>query len=95
MKVYWTDQAKAQLRTIHDYMASTSPDYARRMIDRLTRRSEQIGAFPQSGRVVPEFDIELVREILEGPYRIIYTVRQERVDVLAVIHGARKVLLDK
>ena len=75
MKVYWTEQALGQLRAIHDYIAQNSPGYARRTVDRLTRRSEQIGAFPLSGRVVPEFDIEPVREILEGPYRIVYAVR--------------------
>ena len=95
MKVYWTDQALGHLRAIHDYVAQTSPEYARRTVDRLTRRSEQIGAFPHAGRVVPEFDIDPVREVLEGSYRIIYAIRSDRVDVLAVIHGARKVLLDE
>ncbi len=28
------------------------------MIDRLTRRSEQIGIFPYSGRAVPEFEVD-------------------------------------
>ena len=95
MKVYWTDQARNHLHAIHDYIALTSPDYARNTVDRLTRRSEQIGAFPHSGRIVPEFDIDPVREVLEGSYRIIYAVRAERVDILAIIHGARKVLLDE
>lgn len=95
MKVYWTDRAVNDLRALHDYIARTSPDYAQRMIDRLTRRSEQIGAFPYSGRTVPEFEIEPVREVLEGSYRIIYGIRADRVDVLAVIHASRKILLDE
>lgn len=40
MKVYWTDQALGHLRAIHDYIAQTLPEYARRTVDRLTRRSE-------------------------------------------------------
>lgn len=30
-----------------------------------------------------------IREILEGPYRIIYRVHPGRVRILAVVHGAR------
>ncbi len=95
MKVYWTDRAVNDLHAIHDYIARTSPEYAQRMIDRLTRRSEQIGVFPYSGRTVPEFEIEPVREVLEGSYRIIYGIRADRVDVLAIIHSSRQILLDE
>lgn len=95
MKVYWTNTARGHLQAIHDYIARTSPEYARRTVDRLTRRSEQIGAFPRSGRIVPEFDIDPVREVLEGSYRIIYAVRTDRIDVLAIIHHARKMLIDE
>src|ERR1041385_219026 len=54
VKVLWTDSAVPQLQAIHDYVAQTSPDYAVRIVDRLTRRSIQIAAFPTSGRMVPE-----------------------------------------
>jgi hypothetical protein len=33
--------ALAQLQAIHDFLAQTSPDYAVRIINRLTRRSIQ------------------------------------------------------
>ena len=91
MKVFWTEAALSQLQAIHDYIAQTSPDYALRMVDRLTRRSIQIADFPFSGRMVPEYEVNEVREIIESPYRIIYLVdsAQSRVDVLAVVHGSR------
>ena len=89
MKVLWTASALAQLQAIHDYLARTSPDYAVRIIDRLTRRSIQIANFPNSGRVVPEYDRKEIREVIEGRYRIIYLVQLAQVQVLAVIHGAR------
>lgn len=57
MKVVWTDTAKRNLRTIHDYIAQDSPAYAKRMVDRLTNRSKQIAVFPLSGRIVPEFRV--------------------------------------
>ncbi len=70
MKVLWTNSAVAQLEAIHDYIAQTSPEYARRIVDNLTRRSIQIGAFPFSGRMVSEYQINEVRELIEGPYRV-------------------------
>ena len=89
MKVLWTASALAQLQAIHDYLAQTSPDYAVRIIDRLTRRSIQIANFPNSGRMVPEYERKEIREVIEGPYRIIYLVELAQVRVLAVIHSAR------
>ena len=91
MKVLWTEAALSQLEAIYDYIAHTSPDYATRMIDRLTRRSIQISGFPLSGRIVPEYQSNEIREVLEWPYRIIYLVRlnESQIEILAVVHGAR------
>lgn len=89
MKVEWTDTAIGHLSAIYDYIALDAEEYAKRMVDRLTRRSEQIGNSPYSGRSVPEFEDKFIREVIEGPYRIIYYIKPEQIDVLAVIHGAR------
>ena len=89
MKVCWTDEAQRHLDDIHRHIAGDSPFYARRMVDKITRRSRQISAFPRSGRMVPEYQDIDVREVVEPPYRIVYRVAADRVDVLAVFHGAR------
>lgn len=47
-----------------------------------------------SGHLVPEYEIEQIREIIENPYRIIYYIKPDQIDILAVIHGARNILLD-
>ena len=74
---------------IHEYIARDSPVYAQRMIDRLTRRSEQIAGFPLSGGMVPEYEADDIRQVIEKPYRLIYRVRSNQVDILAVVHGAQ------
>jgi plasmid stabilization system protein ParE len=43
MKVHWTNNAVDHLVNIYEYISLNSPTYARRMVDRITRRSEQIG----------------------------------------------------
>ena len=91
MKVEWTDAALEQLWVIHEYLAQSSPRYAQRVVDRLTKRTQQIRNFPLSGRIVPEFDKPQIQEVIEGPYRIIYYIKPDQIDVLAVIHGAQEI----
>lgn len=95
MKVCWTDTAQKHLDAIYNYIAQNSPQYAKRMVDRLTIRSQQISLHPLSGRIVPEYDMNQIREVIEGPYRIIYYLKPDQIDVLAVIHGAMDITQDK
>jgi toxin ParE1/3/4 len=89
MRVVWTPLAERHLDDIFRFIAESSPDYALRMVDRLTRRSQQLGRFPESGRAVPEIGREAIREVFEGSYRLIYGIKAAQVDVIAVIHSAR------
>ena len=90
MKVRWTDHARRQLAAIHDHIALDSERYALRVVDRLTRRTQQIANFPRSGRVVPELQQDDIREVIEPPYRLVYRIRADQIDVLTVFHGAQQ-----
>ncbi len=68
MRVHWTDNAIKQLVNIYEYISLTSPTYAKRMVDKITRRSEQIVEYSLSGRKVPEYNAKDIREIIEKPY---------------------------
>jgi len=89
MRVHWTDNAIVHLLDIYEYIAHDSPVYAKRMIDRITRRSQQIAGFPKSGRKVREYEADDIREMIEKPYRIIYRIKSDQIDVLAVVHCAQ------
>jgi len=89
VKVRWTATARRHLRAIREYIAKDSEYYAQRVIGRIIDRSEQIAEFPMSGREVPEYDRSDIRELFESPYRIIYRIKRDAIDVIAVIHGAR------
>jgi toxin ParE1/3/4 len=92
MKVLWTQTAQDHLDAIYAYIAQDSPEYALRIVDRLTRRSQQIADMPLSGRRVPVYEMDQVREVVERPYRIIYHIKPDQIDVVAVLHGARDIL---
>ena len=89
MKILWTESAISQLTDIYEFIAKDSPQYALRMVDRITARSKQIQLFPELSQVVPEYNRDDIREMIEGPYRVIYRTESGRAIVLAVIHGAR------
>ncbi len=72
MRVFWTDKATSHLLSIYEYVQQDSPIYAEKLLDKLISRSEQLSLFPYSGRKVPEYDAENIREVFEGKYRIIY-----------------------
>ena len=86
MRVHWTNRAKARLRLIHDYIAEDSPMNALKVVDRVTARSQQLTELPNSGRRVPEYERSDVRELLVNPYRIIYKIKSDQIDVLTVMH---------
>lgn len=45
--------------------------------------------FPKSGRVVPEYNIENLREKIYDNYRIVYHLKDELIEIVAICHGAR------
>jgi len=92
-EVVWTRQAVADIEGIHAYIARDSDRYATLVRERLVQSVDRLRAFPLSGRIVPEFGDESIREILWGSYRIVYRVRGPLAEVLTVFHGSR--LLDR
>lgn len=60
------------------------------MATRLYGAVDQLAAFPDSGRIVPERRDPVLRELVRPPYRIVYERAADRVDILTIFHGARR-----
>jgi addiction module RelE/StbE family toxin len=90
MRVVWTDEARAHLAGIHDFIKHDAPFYATQTIDKLTRRVEQLIDHPRSGRIMPNYDDENLRELIAHPYRLVYRIKPDRIDIIAVFHGAQQ-----
>ncbi len=86
MRVRFTDEAKAKLRAIHTHIAQDSPARAKTMIERLTKCAQRLVNLPFSGRQVPEYPLDILREVLERPYRIIYRIKPDEIEVVTIIH---------
>lgn len=86
MTVIWSAEAHAQLAAIHEYVSRDAPREADALIRRLVDRVVQLKTVPQSGRRVPEYPDDDLRELMSRPYRIIYRQRDERLEVVTVMH---------
>ena len=83
--------AEADLEAIVSYVARENPQAALRLGRALVASLRSLEAFPELGRVVPEFNQESLREIVRRPYRIIYRVNgaAEQIEVIRFWHGSR------
>jgi addiction module RelE/StbE family toxin len=89
-QVKWTEKAQKHLKDLHDYIAKDSILYAQRFIRSLINSSTILEKNPYAGRMVPEFDLESIREIIFRNYRIVYRVQNNKdIEILAVYSGAR------
>lgn len=89
-KISWSNLALDDLRDIYYYVAQDSEKYADRLMDKITRRVDLLANFPKMGREVPEFKEELIRELIEGNYRIIYRISLEGdIGIARIHHSAR------
>ena len=81
----WTFQALEQLDEVGEFHAKTSSKYARYLVDTILRKTETLENFPRMGRVVPETNMESIRELIVNKYRIIYSLpNMDEVFVLTV-----------
>lgn len=89
MTVVWTETALEHVAAIKLYISQTSAVYAEQVTRRILDRGKQLETFPESGRVVPEVGRPEIREVFELPYRVIYRVTPQRVEIVAVVHARR------
>ena len=88
-RVVWSQRAFQDLEAIASYIAADSAAYAGNVVKRIVGMSQSLARFPRSGRMVPEFDDEAIRELLVYSYRVIYRIEGGEVTIAAVVHGKR------
>jgi len=87
MKLAWTKRAQDDLISIGKYIAEDNLVNAKKWIKKLRARARKITDAPMSGRVVPEFENNNIREVLLGNYRIVYLVQNETILIITVFEG--------
>lgn len=89
VKIRWTRLAVEDLDSAYDYIATTNPTAARAVIARIGSALEALKAHPLIGR---KGRVEGTRELVvpDTPFVVAYRMAKARVEILGVIHGARR-----
>ena len=90
MNITWSESSLAQLEAIHAYIALNSPQYATAVLQRIRDRVTKIPLQPMAGEVVPEFNVPQIRQVIASPYRILYRISAEEIEILGVLHGSQQ-----
>lgn len=77
-EINWTNPALQDVEAIAEYIARDSEHFAKIQTTRFFERVEMLKEFPYAGRVVPELSIKTIRELIEGNYRIVYKIVNEK-----------------
>jgi plasmid stabilization system protein ParE len=87
MKTEWSARAQRDLWRFYDRVSEDNPTVAAEWTDRFLERADAVATMPNAGREVPEFGLAQIREVLVGPYRIVYEIQKTRIWVLTLQEG--------
>jgi addiction module RelE/StbE family toxin len=84
--------AKNDLREIIKYISKNNPMNALNVLKKIEDRINSLNHFPERGGYVPELlrkNIKDYRQLMESPWRIIYKIDKNIVNVLIIIDSRR------
>jgi toxin ParE1/3/4 len=87
--VIWAYSAEEDLDAAAAYIHKDSPAYAASFVDRALEAGRSLDEFAVRGRIVPELRDSSIREIFIYSYRLVYRIEDNRISILALIHGRR------
>jgi toxin ParE1/3/4 len=89
LAIRWTRQGIADLDHVFDFVATTNLRAARVMVETIDRAVEGLTAHPQIGR---PGRVAGTRELVvpRTPYIVAYRLGRGAIEIVGVIHGARR-----
>jgi plasmid stabilization system protein ParE len=75
------------------YATQLVPEVGERLVRELFARTEQLAAFPESGRIVPEFGVKTIRELIHPPFRLVYRIDPATIWIIRVWRSERVLTL--
>ncbi|MRR16185.1 MAG: type II toxin-antitoxin system RelE/ParE family toxin [Deltaproteobacteria bacterium] len=71
------------------YRDQQVPDAGNKLLDEIVSQVEKLADFPESGRIVPEFGIANLREIIYPPFRIVYRLDGHKIRIIRIWRSER------
>jgi addiction module RelE/StbE family toxin len=86
--IRWTPTAFQDLANLHAYISRDNPRAADSTLEAIRKGLLTAEAFPEAGRKSRRF--KGCHELILSPYIIVYRHKSKAIDVVSIIHGARK-----
>ena len=90
MELLVARSALEDLQTIKAYYREQGvPEIGQRFVDDILQSLQRLNDHPDSGRMVPEFGQEHIREILHPPFRVVYLRSPSSISLIRVWRSER------
>lgn len=90
MRITLAESAICDLEEIREwYSEQEATDVGLRIVSEIVEQVEHLAVHPEKGRIVPEFGQSFLRELLKPPFRIVYRLTPETVQVVRVWRSER------
>ena len=90
IEVNFSKSAEDDLLDLVEWYASRqTPETGTRIVGAVIERVDQLVMFPDSGKIVPEFDTPWLRELEFPPYRIVYRREDTTVSIVRIWRSER------
>ncbi len=94
MKITIARSALSDLQEIKSwYLEQGVPEIGKNFVNEILRDAERLRDHPDSGRKVPEFDQDHIREIIHPPFRVVYLRQTASVNLVRVWRSERLMTL--
>lgn len=93
-EVVWAETAENDLLKIIEYIAEDSPSTALKILNKIIKQVTGLTTYTERYRVVPELHdhgINIYREMVIDPWRILYRISDSKMFVLTVIDSRRNI----
>ena len=90
-ELVWSDAAVSDLQNTAEYISRDSRAYAASFVRRVLAAAVSIHHMPESGGIVLEYNDVNLREVLVGSHRVVYSLDESAIRIVAIIHGARQI----
>ncbi len=94
MKLSISNSALSDLETIIEYYNNEGvPHIGHRFTEEIFQHIQILSDNPNLGRIVPEFQLSHIREIIHAPFRVVYVREKNSIIVIRIWRSERLLVL--
>ncbi len=94
LKISFALSAVSDLEDVLEfYKEQKVPHVGERLVQKVFQDIELLSEHPDMGRIVPEFDLKYLRELIRPPFRIVYRRDTDKIRTVRVWRSERLLIL--